>query len=349
MGNSEIVLVTGGTGFVGIHCILRLLQKGYSVRTTLRTIGKKKDVIAMLRNGGILSSDDDQIDHLHFISADLTREDNWDEAMKDCKYVLHVASPTHSHSPKDENEMIRPAVDGVLRVLKAARKAGVARVVMTSSFGAVGFSNKNPQAETTEANWTDPNERGLSAYEKSKGLAERAAWDFMEKEGGLELAVINPVAIFGPSLGPSQSPSLGLLKILLDGSMKAIPNIPLNVVDIRDVADLHIRAMIHPRASGQRFIASADGKISLPEIAIFVKDKMPGLAAKVSTRTLPDWVVGIAAWFNPQAKLAAAFLKISRNVSNAKAKQVLGWTPIASKEQAVLASVESMIKFDLIK
>lgn len=344
MENSEIVLVTGGTGFVGAYCILQLLQKGYTVRTTLRTINKKSEVIEMLKTGGITS-----FDHLSFAEADLTKDTNWNEVMKGCKYVLHVASPTHLES-KDENDMIRPAVDGVFRVLKAARTAGIKRVVMTSSFGALGFSNKDRSTETTEKNWTDPNEEGLSAYEKSKGLAERAAWDFMEKEGGqLELAVINPVAIFGPALGAGKSPSLGLLKLLLSGSWKAIPDMPLNVVDIRDVADLHIRAMTNPDAVGQRFIASADGKISLPEIAKLLKSKMPAVSGKVSTKTMPDWILKIASLFNPRAKQALLFLKINRSVSNAKAKNVLGWTPIANKEEAILASMESMVKLGIIK
>jgi nucleoside-diphosphate-sugar epimerase len=344
MENSKIVLVTGGTGTVGSQCILQLLQIGYTVKTTLRSIDKKNQVMEMLKTGGIKV-----FDKLTFIEADLTEDNNWDLAMKDCTYVLQVASPTHLES-KDENEIIRPAVDGVIRVLKAARDAGVKRVVMTSSFGAVGFSIKDQNKETTEANWTDPNEKGLSAYEKSKGLSERAAWDFIKNEGGgLELAAINPVAIFGPSLGPGKSPSLEILKFLIDGSMKAIPNIPLNVVDVRDVADLHIRAMTNPDAKGQRFIASADGKITMPEIAILLKNKMPGIAANVSTKTLPNWVLSIAALFNPQAKQAASLLKINRNVSNEKAKKILSWTPIATNEQAILTSMESMIKFGMIK
>lgn len=349
MKNSEIVLVTGGSGAVGIHCILQLLQKGYNVRATLRSLDKKSEVIAMLKTGGITAPDSYRDESLSFIEADLTKDDNWDEAMNGCTYVLHVASPTHPEST-DENEMILPAVDGVLRVLTAARNANVKRVVMTSSFGALGFSNKDRNTETTEANWTDPNEKGLSAYEKSKVLAERAAWDFMKEEGGsLELAVINPVAIFGPSLGAGKSPSFGLLKLLLSGSWKAIPNIPLNVVDIRDVADLHIRAMINPEANGQRFIASANGEITMPEIAILLKNKLPGVTAKVSAKKLPDWVLGITALFNPQAKQALLFLKINRRVSNAKARKVLGWTPIANNEEAILASMQSMIKLGIIK
>lgn len=345
MEDAETVLVTGGTGFLGAQCVFQSLQKGYNVKTTVRSINKKKEVIETLKTAGITS-----FDKLAFVETSLTEDDNWNEAVKDCKYVLSVASPVFFTVPKNENEVIRPVVDGVLRVLKAARNAGVKRVVMTSNFGAVGFSNKNLNTETTEADWTDPNEKGLSAYEKSKLLAEWAAWDFIRKEGGnLEFVAINPVAILGPSLGTHISGSFELLKRLLDGSMKAVPNIPLNIVDVRDVADLHVRAMTNPDAKGQRFIASADGKISLPEIAVLLKNKMPAAAKKVSARILPDWVLKFAALFNEQAKHAAPLLSINRNVSNEKAKRILGWTPVANNEQIVLASVESMIKFGIVK
>ena len=344
MKNSAIVLVTGGTGAVGSHCILQLLQNGYQVRTTLRSIKKKVEVLEMLKNGGYNPGD-----QLSFIEADLNNDSNWDAAMRDCSYVLHVASPTHQGGVP-EGRLIGPAVDGVLRVLKAARDAGIKRVVLTSSFGALGFSHHDRNTETTEADWTDLNERGLSAYEKSKGMSERAAWDFMAKEGGgLELSVINPVAIFGPLLGPNQSPSFGLLNRLLSGAMKAVPNIPLNAVDIRDVADLHIRAMTDPGANGQRFIASADGEIALPEIAQLLKNKMPVIATKVSLKILPDWIVRFGALFNSDARHGALFLKVNRRVSNAKAKKILGWMPTANNEEAILAAVESMVKFGLIK
>lgn len=341
MKKSETVLVTGGTGAVGLYCMLQLLREGYTVKATLRSINKKNDVIERLQTGGTTS-----FDSLSFVETDLTKDTNWSEAMKGCQYVLHIASPTHADATGSEEAMIRPAVDGTLRVLRMARDAGVKRVVMTSSFGAVGFSNKKPAAETTEADWTDPNEKGLSLYEKSKILAERAAWNFIKKEGGnLELTTINPVAIFGPSLGPSKSPSLGILTFLLEGSMKAIPNIELNVVDIRDVADLHVRAMTNPDAKGQRFIATADGKISMPEIASLLKNELPDVTQKVSTRVLPDWVLLIAALFNPQAKQSIALLKINRNVSNAKARNMLGWSPIANKEEAILASIKSRVAY----
>jgi len=317
------VLVTGGTGFVGVHVILQLMQKGYKVKTTLRSLKRKEEVLDMLRHGGIAD-----FKNLRFIEADLMKDDNWKEAVRNCTYVLHIASPIFLALPKDENEMIRPAVDGTLRVLKAARDAGVKRVVMTSNFGAVGYSHKDPYTAITEKEWTDPNEKGLSSYNKSKVMAERAAWDFIQREGGsLELSAINPVGIFGPSLGPDISSGFELVKNLLDGTMMAIPNLTLNIIDVRDVADLHVRAMTSPAAKGERFLALAGGKISMPEIAGLLREKMPVISAKVSTKTLPDWVVRIAALFSPKAKAIASMLKASRNVSNGKARNVLGWNP----------------------
>jgi len=245
--------------------------------------------------------------------------------------------------------MIRPAVDGALRVLKAARNAGVKRVVMTSNFGAVGYSHKNPNDEITETDWTDPNEKGLSSYNKSKVIAERAAWDFIKNEGGdLELSVINPVGIFGPSLGPDISSGFELLRNLLNGSMKAIPNLTMNIIDVRDVADLHIRAMIDPEAKGQRFLALAGGKISMPEIALLIKKKMPEVAHNISTKRLPDWLVSLTGLFSPQAKNIASMLRANRNTSNAKARKILGWKPLSNNEEAIMAAIESMIKYKVI-
>lgn len=342
---TKTVLVTGGTGFVGTHIIFQLLQRGYNVKTTLRSLSNKSKVIDTLKSNGITT-----FDNLTFVEADLSKDDNWDLAMKGCNYLLSVASPVFFNIPKDENEVIRPASEGIIRVLKAARNAGVKRVVMTSNFGAVGFSNKNSNIATTEEDWTNPNEKGLSAYEKSKLLAERAAWDFIKKEGGsLEFTTINPVAILGPSLSVHISGSFGLIEHLLNGSMKAIPNIPLNIVDVRDVADLHIRAMTNPKANGQRFIASADGQISMPEIAALIKNKKPDIAKNISTKTVPNWIIYSASLFNKQAKEAALLLRMSRNVSNTKAKKTLGWKPISTNEEIILASLDSMVKYKVIK
>jgi len=344
MESKKTVLVTGGTGFVGMHIVLQLLQKGYQVRTTLRSLKNKDKVIEMLKENGISS-----FDKLSFIEAELTKDGNWAEAMKDCKYVLSVASPVFFDIPKDENEAVRPAVEGVLRVLKFARIAGVKRVVMTSNFGAVGFSQTDKSRVTTEADWTDPELKGLSLYEKSKLLAERAAWDFIKREGGeLEFATINPVAIFGPSLNGHISGSLEILTNMLKGTWKSVPPIPLNIVDVRDVAHLHIQAMESPAANGQRFIASANGQMSMPEIAAFLKKSRPKVSAKVSLKKIPVLLLRLGSLFNEQAKQGVMFININRNVSNEKAKKILGWKQIATMEETILASVDSMVKFKLI-
>jgi len=338
------VLVTGGTGFLGIHIILQLMKLGYDIKTTIRSLNRKDDVINMLKTGGINS-----FENIECIEADLLKDENWREAVKDCDFVMHVASPIFLHLPEHEDEMIRPAVQGTLRVLKAARDAGVKRVVMTSNFGAVGYSHKDKHSIITEESWTDPNEKGLSVYNKSKVLAEKAAWEFIKKEGGgLELAVINPMAIFGPSLSPVLSSGFGLLLKVMDGSMKYIPNINLGVVDVRDVADLHIRAMTNPSAKGERFLALAGGNISLLEISRLLKKEMPEAARKASVKTISDWAVRIAAMFNKDAKAILPLVGIYRNASNEKARRLLGWQP-GSNNEAILASAKSLVKYDHIK
>ncbi len=334
------VLVTGGTGFVAIHSILQLLNRGYQVRTTIRSLNSRDKIFEMLKNGGITD-----FSQLEFIETDLTSDKNWNEAMIGCQYVLHIASPIFLRLPKNEDEMIRPAVDGTLRVLKAARDSGVKRVVMTSNFGAVGYSHKDKNSLITEESWTDPNEKGLSTYNKSKVLAEKAAWDFIEKEGGpLELSVINPMGIFGPSLNEDLSSGFELLKKLLDGSMKAIPDIRLGIVDVRDVAELHILAMEKPQAKGERFLALSGGTMSLMEIVKLLKEKMPYVTTKAPTKSLPTFIIRLSSIFNDQAKAILPLVGINRNASNKKAKTILGWVP-RTNEEAVTASVISLIKW----
>ena len=343
INSQKRVLVTGGSGFVAIHCIAQLLQQGYTVRTTLRSIRKKQEVLNMLEVAGAPA------DQLEFIEADLTQDLNWHKAVEHCDYVLHVASPIFLRAPKNEDEMVRPAVDGTLRVLKAARDGAVKRVVMTSNFGAVGYSHTDTSKVITEECWTHPDEKGLSIYNKSKVLAERAAWDFIKNEGGaLELSVINPMGIFGPSFGPALSSGYELLKKVLDGSMKRIPNITLGIVDVRDVADLHIRAMVNPVAKGQRFLALAGGIVSLPQIARLLKTKVPAIAGNASLKTIPDWVIKITIPFNPLARNIAPMLSRYREASNEKAKRLLGWNP-RNNETALIAAAESLARFGAIK
>ena len=237
------VLVTGGTGFIGAHCLVQLLAAGHETRATVRDLRRESEVRAMLRQGGA----GDVGERLALFRADLNADAGWAEAAAGCDYVLHVASPFPSTVPKDANELIAPARDGALRVLRAARDAGVKRVVLTSSFAAVGYGAKDRTAPFTEEDWTNLDDPSLQPYQRSKTIAERAAWDFIAREGGaLELAVVNPVGVFGPVLGPDFSTSILMVKRLLDGSVPGCPDLWFGVVDVRDVADLHLKAMTDP-------------------------------------------------------------------------------------------------------
>jgi len=315
---NKTVLVTGGTGFVGIHTILQLLQKGYNVKTTLRSISKKNIIINTLKEGGI-----SDFEKLQFFEADLSDDKGWDEAVEGCDYVLHIASPFPTGEPEDENELIIPARDGALRVLKAAKKAGVQRVVLTSSFAAIGYSIDVKGHIFTEEDWTDTNVP-LPAYIKSKTIAEKAAWDYVENEGkGLELSVICPVGIFGPVLGEITSASLDIAVIgIINGTTKESGDFTMGIVDVRDVADIHIKAMESPKAVGERFIASSDGVISFSDVAELIKKERPEKSANIARLEKP----------------APEFYK---QMSNEKAITILGWTP-RSRDEAILSSVDSL-------
>lgn len=338
------ILVTGGSGFIGSHAILQLLDAGHEVRTTVRSLEREPDVRAMLKEGGAEPGE-----RLSFVSADLERDEGWADAVADCEYVLHVASPFPAAIPKNEDELIVPARDGALRVLRAARDAGVRRVVMTSSFAAIGYGHQ-PQSEPfDETNWTDVNGDDVRPYVKSKTLAERAAWDFIAREGGnLELAVVNPVGVFGPVLGPDYSTSILIVQRLMDGAVPGCPKLYFGVVDVRDVVDLHLRAMTHPAAKGERFLAVAGDFLSMAQIAGILKNRMGQLAKRVPTRQLPNWLVRIAALRDPAVKQILPELGKRKNASNAKAKSVLGWAP-RSNEEAIVATAESLVRLGLLK
>ena len=338
------ILVTGGSGFIGSHSILQLLAAGHEVRTTIRNLKREADVRAMLKEGGAQTRD-----RLSFFAADLTNDAGWPEAVAGCDYVLHVASPLPERVPKDENELIVPAREGTLRVLRASRDAGVKRVVLTSSFAAIGYGQKQRNEPFTERNWTDPNCDDILPYAKSKTLAERAAWDFIAKEAGaLELSVINPVAIFGPVLGPDYSASILIVQRMMDGAMPGAPRLYFGIVDVRDVADLHIRAMTHPAAKGERFLAVAGDSMSMLEIAKVLKNRMGDYAKRVPTRELPNWMMRLVAIKDPAVKQLLPELGKKKNASNEKAKRLLGWAP-RSNEEAIVATAESLIRLGLLK
>ncbi|MBB6271780.1 dihydroflavonol-4-reductase [Pedobacter cryoconitis] len=317
LAKQQTVLVTGGTGFIGLYCILQLLKEGYTVKTTLRSLTRKDEVNNLLSKAGINS-----LEKLSFVEADLTKDHNWDEAVKDCTYVLHVASPFPASDPVDADELIIPARDGALRVLKAARGAGVKRVVLTSSFAAIGYSKDIKDHVFTELDWTDP-ELSDNAYVKSKSIAEKAAWDFINSEGGdLELTVINPVGVFGPALGKDYSTSIGMVKAIIDGHLTETPPFTFGVADVRDVADIHIIAMTSSKAAGERFLATSTGAMSLYDVAELIRKERPELAGNIGDLQPLDPSFSIV-------------------MSNQKAKDLLGWKP-KSKEEAILASADSL-------
>jgi nucleoside-diphosphate-sugar epimerase len=337
------ILVTGGSGFIASHIIVQLLAAGHRVRTTVRKLERENSVRAMLKEGG---AEPDR--RLSFIAADLEKDAGWPEAVTGCEYVLHVASPYPSSAPKHENELIIPAREGALRVLRASRDRGVRRVVLTSSFAAIGYGHKPRQAPFDETSWTELDTDGAAAYVKSKTLAERAAWEFIADQGGdLELSVVNPVAVFGPVLGPDYSTSILLLQRLIDGGMPGCPRLYFGVVDVRDVADLHIRAMIHPAAKGERFLAVAGDCLSILDIAKLLKRRLGESAKRVPTLQLPDWLLHVGAMVSPTVRQILPELGKIKNSSNEKARRMLDWTP-RSNEESIIATVESLARLGLL-
>jgi nucleoside-diphosphate-sugar epimerase len=341
---AQTVLVTGGSGFIGSYCILQLLEAGYRVRTTVRSLKREGDVRALLKEGGAEPGE-----RLAFVAADLEKDAGWAEAVAGCEYVLHVASPLPPNVPKNEDELIVPAREGTLRVLRASRDAGVKRVVLTSSFAAVGYGYKEREETFDETTWTDLNGEFVPAYQKSKTLAERAAWDFMAREGGaLELSVVNPVAVFGPVLGPDYSASILIVQKMMDGEMPGAPKLYFGVVDVRDVADLHIRAMTNPAAKGERFLAIAGDAMSMMDIAKVLRARMGEAAKRAPTRELPNWLLRLAALRDPSIKLILPEVGKKKNATNEKARRVLGWSP-RSNEEAIVATAESLVRLGLLK
>jgi nucleoside-diphosphate-sugar epimerase len=342
--NEELVLVTGGSGFIGTHCIDQLLRSGYRVRATLRSFKRESDVRAMLEK-----AESGRPEALSFCEADLTSDAGWNEAAQGCDYVLHVASPFPAGTPKHEDDLIVPAREGTLRVLRAARDAGVKRVVVTSSFAAIGYGHEQQNASFDETSWTNVSTPGVTAYAKSKTLAERAAWDFIAREGkDLELSVVNPVGVFGPVFGPDYATSILLIQRFLEGAVPACPKFSFGTVDVRDVADLHIRAMTNPVAKGERFLAVAGKSISVLDAAKILKKHLGESASKLPTTELPDWVIRILALFVPDMRMIVPELGKTKNVSNEKAKRMLGWSP-RSNEECIIATADSLKNLGILK
>jgi len=341
-GSDRSVLVTGGTGFLGSWCVATLLQRGYSVRTTVRDLAREDDVRAAVANAGA-----DARDGLTVVAADLNDDAGWPEAAAGCGYVLHVASPFPTSQPKDPDELIVPARDGALRVLRAALDAGAERIVLTSSVAAV--RNGGPPANGsayTEDDWTDGDNTSLTPYTRSKTIAERAAWDLVaERDATDRLAVINPGAIIGPALSDDTSFSLELIERLMKGSVPALPKLGFSLVDVRDVAELELLAMTSPDAGGKRFIA-ADTFLWMAEIAEVLRNRLGDDADKVPTRVAPNLLIKAVAIFDSSVRSFTGDLGKRTEFSNQRARD-LGWAP-RPVEDSIVETARSLQQYDVV-
>lgn len=337
------VLVTGATGFIASHCVLRLIEQGHNVRGTARSADRATHL------SKTLSAYSGRPVQVPVSVADLCDDAGWQAAVEGMDYVLHVASPIPANLPRNPDDLIIPAREGARRVLRASKAAGVKRVVLTSSVAAIsyGWGTERPDL-LTEAHWSDPdNLKDNTAYTRSKTIAERAAWDFMASEGsGMEMVAVNPAAVLGPVMCDDFSASLELVTQLLGGRLPALPKMGFQLVDVRDVADAHLLAMEHPRAAGERFIL-ADDFMWLSELADLLRTDFPQYAKKIPSRTLPSWLVRLMAPINPPLKQILPELGQKRLVSSRKARDLLGWSPRNSR-QAVLAAANSLVAHGVV-
>ena len=331
---AETVLVTGGSGFLAGWCMVELLGQGYEVRTTVRDLGREAEVREAVSAGGQAG------EKLSVLSADLTGDGGWAEAVAGCDYVLHVASPFPPVQPKDPDELIVPAREGTLRVLRAAFAAGVKRTVVTSSVAAIAGGARTP-GPLTEEDWTDLGNPQLSPYVRSKTIAERAAWEFAAEAGERgRIAVVNPGAILGPALSEDRSFSLEAVERLLKG-MPGVPRIGFSFVDVRDVADLQVRAMTMPEAGGERFIAV--GRFAwTSEVAEIIREGLGEAAENVPTRRVPNLVVRAMAIFDPGVRSIVGQLGRRSSYSSEKARSSLGWSP-RPLDDTVVETARSML------
>ncbi|MGD0691871.1 MAG: aldehyde reductase [Acidimicrobiales bacterium] len=345
---TDRVLVTGATGFIAQHCMLQLLEAGYDVRGTARSAHRRDEVVAIL-SPHLSESARNLLDALDVVAADLTSDDGWSSAVEGCRYVMHVASPLPRGAAKDENELIVPARDGTLRVLGAARDAGVERVVLTSSLSAIVYGNDRSRT-FTEADWSNLDGPRIGAYDKSKTIAERAAWDYMASIKGsspMELAVINPGLVLGPLLSDDWGTSGEMVKRILEHKVPAIPNINFSTVDVRDVASAHVAAMLSPDAAGQRFIC-AEANHSMMEIAQILKAKYGAQGFKIPTGRLPSFAVRTMAIFDKTVRLALNDLDTSQNVDNTRLRTVLHWQPRDLAEMTT-SMADTMIEYGVVR
>jgi dihydroflavonol-4-reductase len=332
------VLVTGISGFVGPHCAVELIKSGYSVRGSLRNLRKKEEIIK-----GISKEVEVSDENLEFVSLDLLSDEGWDDAMKGIDYVLHVASPFVMKEPKNADDLIKPAVEGTLRALKAAQKAGIKRVVLTSSLVSM-MGEANGYKRVDQNSWTDESSKKISAYIKSKTIAEKEAWNFVNNQTGdhkIELSVVNPGPIYGPTLtGNLSGESMNMMSEMIQGKMPAVPQAAMSMSDVRDVAKVHVLAMENAKAMNKRFIAATDKPYSFQKIAEIMKSNGYD---KVSTKQAPAFILKIVAMFNADLKGMRAFLGNTIDADISLTKEILGWEPIAI-EKTIADTAKSVEK-----
>jgi len=332
---SPRILLTGGTGYIAGVLIRQLLAAGWQVHTTVRDLAREPALRGLL---GVAPGDE----QLRCFRAGLLHDAGWAEAAAGCSHVAHLASPLPPGVPRDANELIVPARDGALRALKAARDAGVRRVVMTSSVAAIAYGHGPGEHHFTERDWTRLETPGIPAYVQSKTIAERAARDWVAREGGgLEFCTVNPSVVLGPVASADYSASVFLVQSLLQGKLPALPRIGFGVVDVRDVAELHWSALNAPGMAGERFIACG-GFTWLRDAAALLREELGDQARRVPTRPLPDWVARLLAKVSPTVRAAASELGVVRHQDSTHARDVLGWVPRPPRE-AILASARDLI------
>ena len=333
------IFVSGGSGFIAGFLIRQLIAEGWQVNTSIRNLAREADV------RGWLNVDNSK---LKFFAADLMSDDGWAEAMAGCSHVAHVASPIPSNAPKHEDELIVPAREGALRALRFAKEAGVARFVMTSSVAAVAYGHGGTKHHFTEADWTNVASPDAYPYVKSKTIAERAARDWVAASGAeMEFVTVNPSLVLGPLMAPDFSTSLEAVKKLLEGSLPGLPHFGFAVVDVRDVADLHVRCLTAPNMAGERFIA-AGPFMWMGDVAAVLKAGLGAQARKVPTRKLPNFILRILALFDPIVKQVVGELDNVRDASAQHAKDVLDWQTRDPKE-SILDTARDLIKFGVVK
>jgi dihydroflavonol-4-reductase len=339
------VLVSGGSGFIGAHCVLQLLADGYDVVATIRSSSRGDALRNLVARTGRAYSDG----QLKLVVADLNHDEGWDTAASGCDFVIHVASPFPGTAPRNESELIKPAVNGTIRVLKAACHARVRRVVLTSSISTIVYARDPTHGPFTEVEWTDPDAAGLTAYVRAKTLAERAAWNFVSDAGaGIELAVINPAGVYGPVLCEDVSTSIRLVHRLLTGTINGCPDLWFGVVDVRDVVDLHLRAMRSSAASGERFIAMSGDAMSVIDVARLLISHCGRDVKSIPTRRIPNWLVRLSALRDPIARQILPELGVRRAATSEKATRILGWQPTRTRESAITATADSLRALGLI-